>query len=142
MRLTKDLVIEIEDRFIDLFRGFRKEWAKISNNEINRNEFTVLAMLHRGAMKASDISNELKVSPSHISIITESLVKNELVIRMKCLEDRRIVRFKITEKGQQLVSEVQQRKRQLIQNKFSEFNEEELKIFLSYLNRLSTPPEG
>ncbi len=144
MTLTKDLVIEIEDRFIGLFRGFRKEWAKISCNDINqinRNEFAVLAMLHRESMKASDISSELKVSPSHISIITESLVKNELVTRMKCQEDRRIVRFTVTEKGQQLVNEVQQRKRQLIKNKFSNFSEDELKTFLSFLDRLSIPRE-
>ncbi len=130
IRLKKQYIAQIEDRFRDVFRQFQKEWTKISGNQINRNEFAVLAMLQTGPLKASDISNTLRVSPSHITIVTDSLVRNELIIRAKDLSDRRVVLFRSSEKGTKLLEDLKRKKSEYIEKNFTKFSDEELKLFL------------
>ena len=52
----------------------------------------------------SRVANELNVSNSHITAVTEKLINKGFVTRSRSTSDRRVVYLEITEQGKDLVA--------------------------------------
>lgn len=53
----------------------------------------------RGECKVSDISNKYNLAPSTVSSILDRLEQNDLIVRQKKKEDRRVVKISLSEKA-------------------------------------------
>jgi MarR family transcriptional regulator, 2-MHQ and catechol-resistance regulon repressor len=66
-------------------------------------QFKVCLTLHRQSRSMSEISRELKLSPSAVTQVSDRLERRGLIERVFQDEDRRVRKLRLTRKGQQLV---------------------------------------
>ena len=66
-------------------------------------QFKVSLTLYRQSRSMSEISRELKLSPSAVSQVSDRLERRGLIERVFQDEDRRVRKLRLTRKGQQLV---------------------------------------
>ncbi len=98
------IMYDLEKTMQNTFRGIRKGINEMLGDEINRSEFLLLKYLYENkSQKVSTISNELKVTSSHITSVSDSLVQKHLVTRERSTEDRRVVEVALTLKGSALI---------------------------------------
>lgn len=101
---------ELERAFRTVFRTLRQEVNKLMGDEVTSNEFTVLKLIADGPKMASAISKELNVSASHITSVTDSLVRKGYMTRSRSENDRRVVELVLTGTGQELVEKLEEKK--------------------------------
>ena len=87
----------------------RNDIGKIFGGYIPWNEFIVLRILNRKEM-VSRVANELNVSNSHITAVTEKIINKGFVTRSRSTSDRRVVYLEITEQGKDLVAKMEDAK--------------------------------
>src|SRR4051794_38138508 len=66
-------------------------------------QFKVCLSLYRQSRSMSEISRELKLSPSAVTQVSDRLERRGLIERIFQDEDRRVRKLRLTRKGQQLV---------------------------------------
>ncbi len=99
------------DTYIKLSRAADSVSARIHRHldkaNLTISQFGVLeALLHLGVLSQSDLAKKLLKSGGNITLVIDNLEKRQLVKRDRFLEDRRVVKVCLTEKGQQLISEL------------------------------------
>lgn len=128
---------ELEMSLRRLFRTLRKGLNELYTDYIPSNEFAVLQTLHKSSpLMASEIANELKVSSSHITAVTDRLVGKNYIQRVRSDSDRRIVYLEITEDGKKIANEMDLIKNEYLAIKFSNLSEEEMKLMVAASTKL------
>jgi DNA-binding MarR family transcriptional regulator len=128
---------ELEMSLRRLFRTLRKGLNEVYTDYIPSNEFAVLQTLHKNSpLMASEIANELKVSSSHITAVTDRLVGKNFIQRVRSDSDRRIVYLEITEDGKKIADEMDQIKNEYLAKKFTHLSEEEMKLMVAASTKL------
>ncbi|HDX9577853.1 MarR family transcriptional regulator [Bacillus cytotoxicus] len=135
---NRELLIEnLSTNFFAMFRTIRNDMNKIFENYIPWNEFLVLRILNRNQKEmVSRVAKELNVSNSHITAVAEKLIKKELVTRSRSTSDRRVVYLEITDKGKELVAEMDKQNKLYLRERFSTLSEEEMTIMISISQKL------
>jgi DNA-binding MarR family transcriptional regulator len=132
-KLERDLEMSLRR----LFRTLRKGLNELYSDYIPSNEFAVLQTLHnQSPLMASEIANELKVSSSHITAVTDRLVGKNYIQRVRSDSDRRIVYLEITEDGKKIAREMDKIKNQYLAKKFANLSEEEMKLMITSSTKL------
>jgi DNA-binding MarR family transcriptional regulator len=72
-------------------------------------QFKVCLSLYRQSRSMSEISRELKLSPSAVTQVSDRLERRGLIERIFQDEDRRVRKLRLTRKGQQLVRSREQK---------------------------------
>jgi DNA-binding MarR family transcriptional regulator len=135
--LRNTLELEMEMSLRRLFRTLRKELNELYSDYIPSNEFAVLSTLNnRSPLMASEIANELKVSSSHITAVTDRLVGKSYIQRVRSESDRRIVYLEMTEAGNKIAKEMNQLKNEYIEKRFNSLSDEEMKMMISITKKL------
>ncbi|MCM3718654.1 MarR family winged helix-turn-helix transcriptional regulator [Fictibacillus phosphorivorans] len=120
-----------------LFRTLRKGLNELYSDYIPSNEFAVLQTLYKNSpLMASEIANELKVSSSHITAVTDRLVGKNYIQRVRSDSDRRIVYLEITEDGKKIANEMDEIKNEYLAKKFIHLTEEEMKLLIAASTKL------
>ncbi len=128
---------ELSTNVFAMFRTLRNDIGKIFGGYIPWNEFIVLRILNRTNKEmVSRVANELNVSNSHITAVTEKLINKGFVNRSRSTSDRRVVYLEITEQGKDLVAKMEDAKKQYLQERFSTLSEEEMNIMISISKKL------
>lgn len=134
--MKQEQLFQLEKLLRTVFRKMRFEINSIIGSEVSSNESIVLKILWlSGSLKASDISKELNVSASHITTVTDSLVKKGYITRTRSDRDRRVVELVLTDIGRNLVQTLEEKKSAYLQSKFDKFSEDELKLFISLFQK-------
>jgi DNA-binding MarR family transcriptional regulator len=133
----KQLVEELTTNFRCIIRRFRADINQLFESYIPLNEFFVLRILKRDKQQmVSKIANELTVSNSHITAVTEKLIKRGLIERNRCNNDRRVVYLDITEEGILLVSEMEEMQENYMKEKFNCYSDEEIQLLNDLFKRM------
>ncbi|MGG0300485.1 MarR family transcriptional regulator [Bacillus albus] len=133
----EQLMEELSTNVFAMFRTLRNDIGKIFGGYIPWNEFIVLRILNRTNKEmVSRVANELNVSNSHITAVTEKLINKGFVTRSRSMSDRRVVYLEITEQGKDLVAKMEGAKKQYLQERFSTLSEEEMNIMISISKKL------
>ena len=133
----EQLMEELSTNVFAMFRTLRNDIGKIFGGYIPWNEFIVLRILNRTNKEmVSRVANELNVSNSHITAVTEKLINKVFVTRSRSTSDRRVVYLEITEQGKDLVAKMEGAKKQYLQERFSTLSEEEMNIMISISKKL------
>ncbi|PLT28711.1 MarR family transcriptional regulator [Peribacillus deserti] len=135
--MRKDKINELVAYHRHFYRTTRNELQQIYGNVINGNEFSVLRFLYiAGPQKASAISQDLKVSASHITNVTDILVKKGYITRKRTDNDRRIVKIALTEEGGKLYEEMAEKRAAYFKELFAVYTEEELMAFIDLYKKM------
>ncbi|AMR01843.1 MULTISPECIES: MarR family winged helix-turn-helix transcriptional regulator [Bacillus] len=133
----EQLMEELSTNVFAMFRTLRNDIGKIFGGYIPWNEFIVLRILNRTNKEmVSRVANELNVSNSHITAVTEKLINKGFVTRSRSTSDRRVVYLEITEQGKDLVSKMEDAKKQYLQERFSALSEDEMNVMISISQKL------
>lgn len=104
---------------------------------IPNNEFAVLKILDKNDHQmVSQIANLLNVSNSHITSVSEKLIKKGMAVRTRSETDRRIVYLSITDDGKQMAETMNELTQQYFEEKFAGFNEDEIRMLNQFLRKI------
>ncbi|RHW41733.1 MarR family transcriptional regulator [Neobacillus notoginsengisoli] len=106
---------EISQKLINTFMQFRKTgWHTKKIAGCNPSEFKLLIVIKKGmnegteAMKVSEISQKLQVTPPTVTQLINVLEKDGLVERTIDPKDRRAVKIRLTEQGLEVTLKAKQ----------------------------------
>ncbi len=95
-------------------------------------------LFEHGDMTIGDLSNKMYLAFSTTTDLVDRMEKNELVVRIREEQDRRVVRIKLLKEGERIIEEVIEKRQDYLQNVLSEFSEEEVEQFSFLLEKLHT----
>ncbi|TAA68161.1 MarR family winged helix-turn-helix transcriptional regulator [Planococcus salinarum] len=95
-------------------------------------------LFEHGDMTIGDLSNKMFLAFSTTTDLVDRMEKNELVVRIREEQDRRVVRIKLLKEGERIIEEVIQKRQEYLQNVLTEFSEEEVEQFSFLLEKLHT----
>jgi len=129
---------EIEETFREFIRTLLPKWVDLKNQEVSFSQFVLLQILRKkGPKKVSELAEEMFVTLSAITGLSDKLVKNEFISRERSEKDRRIVQLVITEKGEQLALKIEQQQKEKMDHIHDGFTEEELKVMKKMYEKLT-----
>lgn len=133
----KNEMFQLEHLFRSVFRMMKHDIAKLNGKYLSSGEVLVLKNLsENGAMKASDLSNLMEVSASHITSVTDGLTEKGYMTRQRSSVDRRVVELALTPQGKEILHKCEENKSQYFQEKFDTFSEEELHQIIELFTKL------
>ena len=97
---------------------------------------------NRGSTNFRDLAKALKVTPSNLTGVIDRLVDQSLVSRKENPEDRRIMLLKATARGEELVSDLGERRISHLSQALSELSPEELNTIVRGLTLLARITEA
>ncbi len=83
-----------------------------------------------GQAKASDLAKVAGLSPGAVTQVCDELVRENLVVRTRSIDDRRVVHIEISEAGQAIILEIQNERTKLMRLIFETLSLEEADIYL------------
>ncbi len=100
----------------------------IEDQGLTISQFGVLEILeHIGPLSVKEISGKLLLTTSNLVTVIDNLVKQGLVKREPCLDDRRSIIIHLSEKGSDVIGPIFKSHLEELLNCFSNFNENQLK---------------
>ncbi len=128
---------------IAVSRSFHQLFEKIEKNvhgfDLNISEFGVLEMLyHKGDQPVQKIAGKILVTSGTITYVINKLQKKDLVIRKKCESDGRIYYVSLTEKGENLISNIFPKHEEFLDDLFKDLSPIEKESILENLKNFTS----
>lgn len=120
------------------FRQFSNEINRLLGNSLTGTEYSILSHLSgKSPQIVTELSKEFQVSVSHITHVTDQLVRKQLAKRKRSELDKRVVEIHITDKGKNLVEMISQKKRAFVNEKFSPLTTDEIKLLVRLFHQIN-----
>ncbi len=132
-------LLDFADKINEIMPMIIKEFARRQANELYKGKITLPQMLildflnKNGESKMTDIARFIGVTTAAMTGIIDRLEKYNYVLRAMDLNDRRIIKVKLTLRGVSLVNKVNQQRRQMIINIFGKISDSERQDYLKIL---------
>lgn len=105
---------QLSDLFGLIYRNLlrnEEDPVVLSSNSQN----AILAVLYRrGPLPMNTIGEHLRVTKANITFLVDKLEKQELILRERSREDRRVIHIQLTEKGTRVIEDERTRRIQRI----------------------------
>lgn len=109
----------------------------LSNYTITPPQFVALQWLHEsGDMTIGDLSTRMYLAFSTTTDLVDRMEKNELVLRVREEQDRRVVRIHLLPEGERIIQEVIVKRREYLRDVVVEYSDNEKAVLLSNLQKL------
>jgi len=109
----------------------------LSQYTITPPQFIALQWLFEvGDMTIGELSNKMYLACSTTTDLVDRMEKNELVMRVKDENDRRVVRVHLLKEGERIIEEVIKKRQNYLNEVLVDFSEEEVTLLAKGLNRL------
>lgn len=95
-------------------------------------------LIHNGSIPISKMANELCISKPNMTPVIDKLVEEGLVVRDYDTTDRRVILIKTTPKALETLKEVQEYIKEVIKEKLSPLNEDDIITLSTSLDSLLT----
>lgn len=100
-------------------------------------QFVALQWLfEHGDMTIGDLSNKMFLAFSTTTDLVDRMEKNDLVVRIREEQDRRVVRIKLLKEGERIIEEVIKKRQGYLEAVLDDFSEEEVEQFSSLLEKM------
>ncbi|ANU12783.1 Transcriptional regulator, MarR family [Planococcus halocryophilus Or1] len=136
--LERIAFMEKELRYIS---GIIKQKGReiLNSYTITPPQFVALQWLfEHGDMTIGDLSNKMFLAFSTTTDLVDRMEKNEMVVRIREEQDRRVVRIKLLKEGERVIEEVIQKRREYLNTVLEDFTEDESEQFAALLEKLHT----
>lgn len=112
--------------FKSFLKGVSQDWNK-QGYRLNMTQFKALSTLSKnGPQNVSQIAAALNISSAAITGITDQLIAEDFVQKERAKGDRRVVNITITQKGEAILKEVQERQQAVMESYFNILPDEEI----------------
>jgi MarR family transcriptional regulator, organic hydroperoxide resistance regulator len=129
-------VIEKELRYIAVIIK-QKGREILSNYTITPPQFVALQWLFEdGDMTIGELSNKMYLACSTTTDLVDRMEKNELLMRVKDPNDRRVVRIHLLDEGKRIIDEVIKKRQAYLEEVLKNFSNEETMILKDNLIKL------
>lgn len=136
--LERIAFMEKELRYIS---GIIKQKGReiLNSYTITPPQFVALQWLfEHGDMTIGDLSNKMYLAFSTTTDLVDRMEKNEMVVRIREEQDRRVVRIKLLKEGERVIEEVIQKRREYLNTVLEDFTKAEAEQFATLLEKLHT----
>lgn len=109
----------------------------LSGLKLYRGQAPMLLLLsEKGGLTQKEIAEKMKIKPSTVAIMVRRMRKRGLVITQRDEKDRRFSKVYLTDEGKKFICKLKKIFKQLEEECFSNFSEEEREILKNYLERI------
>lgn len=123
--------------FQDVFGKTKQNFSPKKTFNLNNSQITILTHLHRvKKCRASDITSLLGVTSGGCTVLTDLLLKKELIQKERSDTDKRVMELTLTPKGATMIEEIIQERVQNFTRLFSDLEEEELDQMIHVFQKL------
>ncbi len=127
--------------FVVLSRAYRaisdRVMEDIKKHGLNPTEFAVLELLyHKGQQPIQQIGKKVLLASGSITYVVDKLEGKDLLQRMPCPKDRRVIYAVITEKGRRWMDQVFPMHQKAIQEIFGGLTDDEKEVLITMLKKL------
>jgi len=135
-------VHEFADKMSDVMPVMIKEFSRRHASEIYKGkitlpQFLILNFLHGNEdSKMSDLAHFMSVSTAAMTGMVDRLVKNGYAAREYDPGDRRIIKIKLTNKGDELARKINHQRHQMIIDVFGKVSETDRSDYLRVLMKI------
>ncbi|MCM3595982.1 MarR family transcriptional regulator [Metabacillus idriensis] len=137
METRQELTYEFLSNYRKLNKMTRTHLNELLDTFLPFNEFMVLRLIdEQKHINISQIAEKLSVSASHITSVSEKLIKKGYLIRIRALDDRRVVYLELTETGEKVKTEVETTITEYFHQKLENVTDEEIILFNRLLTKL------
>lgn len=121
-----DLILNLWSAFPYIFKLIRQGWSN-EKNDLSIYHFEIMGILMKqNNISMSEIRHLLGIQKSNITPLVDKLVNDGLVERFIDLDDRRIVRISLTDKGKHFMLHGKEQAKQNLKQIFAKFNNENI----------------
>ncbi len=115
----------------------------LSNYTITPPQFIALQWLfEEGDMTIGELSNKMYLAFSTTTDLVDRMEKNDLVVRVKNPNDRRVVQIHLLDEGKRIIDEVIKKRQLYLHDVLVDFSDEEVVILKKYLAKLHQEMRG
>lgn len=109
----------------------------LSNYTITPPQFIALQWLHElGDMTIGELSNKMYLAFSTTTDLVDRMEKNELVMRIRDDQDRRVVHIHLLQEGERIIEEVIEKRQNYLKELLVDFDKEEVELLSKLLHKL------
>ncbi len=140
--MSSPTLLEFADRMNEILPLVMKEFARRQVSELYRGrvtlpQFFILEFLHKqGETKMTHLAQFMKVTTAAMTGLIERLVRDGYCLRLDDPGDRRIIKVKLTSRGNELVGKMSRQRRQMILDTFGRISEADRRDYLRILMQI------
>ena len=140
--MDKIALSEFADKVAQTWPVVIKEFMRSQTTAFHKIKITmpqciVLEFLSHGdESKMTDIAKFINVSTAALTQVVERLVRDGYVVRAKDPNDRRIIRIKLTAKGTRTITDIVNKRKEMVMKMFSVISTEEREQYLRILEHI------
>ena len=109
----------------------------LSGLKLYRGQAPMLLILsEKDGLTQKEIAEKMKIKPSTVAIMVRRMRKRGLIITQRDEKDRRFSKVYLTDEGKKFICKLKKIFKQLEEECFSNFTEEEKEILKNYLERI------
>lgn len=133
----RTMIIEIDSLFQKMAKDNNCQFKELLKENITPTQFIIMKLIYNTPdCKAADIAHMLDISPAAATSILDRLSNNGWVDRIRSEKDRRIVRLKLTEHGVRKLNDIDQRRIDLLTERFKKVTEEEIALIKEIFKKI------
>lgn len=135
-------LVEFADRMSEIIPVIIKEFASRNVHELYKENITLPQILvlqfldNKEEAKMTDIAHFMKVSTAAMTGIVDRLVRYGYAVRTYEPQDRRIVKIKLTHKGNESIKKINRQRRQMVINIFGKLSEVDRQNYLRIIMQI------
>jgi DNA-binding MarR family transcriptional regulator len=136
---------EFAEKFSRILPFFIREFARRQSSELYRGKITVQQLValsflsysnEKEGAKMSEIAKNLHVTMPAATGVVDRLIREGFALRYNDQNDRRIIRVKITKKGENIVKKIHRQRKEMIRRIFGGLSKEEREGYLRLFVRI------
>ncbi|MCM8762778.1 MAG: MarR family transcriptional regulator [Candidatus Omnitrophica bacterium] len=133
---------EFADKINEIMPVIAKEFIRQQTNELFKGKITlpqffILEFLYqRNDARMSDLAKFMRVTTAAMTGIVDRLVRDNYAIRVYDPKDRRIIKIKLTDKGNTLVKKINEQRRKMVIDTFAKVSEFDRQQYLRILLKI------
>lgn len=137
MVTDKEKVVVLDTLLQKLTQEIAHKFQEILPPNITPNQFFILLHIAKiSNCKAADIAQCMGISPAAASNMIERLYKNNWIERVRSEGDRRVVWLRLSEKGEKLLTEIQEKKIEIFLKGLKNVSDAELDFLIAIIDRI------
>ena len=136
IKLLNNLLVNVFNTILKIEDAHLRE-SKVGN--LSMTEIHTLEAIGQNRRKTmTEVANELMISVGTLTICIARLVEKGYVVRVKSLEDKRIVRISLSEKGEKILLQHEVFHNKMVQQVVESLGEDETKVLIHSMENLKS----
>lgn len=133
----RELIDRLDRLIYSISQRFAHDVTEAIRGKVTMSQYVVLKILSVcGQCTVSGVADKMQISTSAVTPLADRLVAMGLIGRYRDEKDRRVVWIHLTQKGQELIREIEDARRKVVDAFVSKLPEIELNQLVAILERL------